>query len=129
MIKPNHPKLSVRRQSKLLEVNRNRLKKPPGKMTKSDTELVGLIDKIYMECPFFGTRQLRNELRKLGHQVGRSRIRRLMKIMGIEALCPKPSTSKPSPEHKKYPYLLRNVEVTEVDQVWCADITYIPMPQ
>lgn len=127
MITPNHPKLSVRCQSKLLDVNRNRLKKPPGKMTRSDAELVHLIDEIYMECPFFGTRQLRNALRKLGHRVGRSRIRRLMKIIGIEALCPKPSTSTPSPAHKKYPYLLRNVAVTEVDQVWCADITYIPM--
>ena len=129
MITPNHPKLSVRRQSKLLDVNRNRLKKPPGKMTDSDTELVRLIDMIYMECPFFGTRQIRNELQKLGHRVGRSRIRRLMKIMGVEALCPKPSTSNPSPAHKKYPYLLRDVEVTEVDEVWCTDITYIPMPQ
>jgi hypothetical protein len=61
-----------------------------------------------VECPFFGTRQIRNDLRKLGHRVGRNRIRRLMKIMGIEALCPKPSTSTPSPAHKKYPYLLRN---------------------
>ena len=98
-------------------------------MTDSDTELVRLIDMIYMECPFFGTRQIRNELQKLGHRVGRSRIRRLMKIMGVEALCPKPSTSNPSPAHKKYPYLLRDVEVTEVDEVWCTDITYIPMPQ
>ena len=129
MITPNHPKLSVRRQCKLLDVNRNRLKKPPGKMTHSDTELVRLIDVIYVECPFFGTRQIRNDLRKLGHRVGRNRIRRLMKIMGIEALCPKPSTSTPSPAHKKYPYLLRNIKVTEVDEVWCTDITYIPMPQ
>ena len=129
MIIPNHPKLSVRRQCKLLDVNRNRLKKPPVKMTRSDSELVRLIDEIYMECPFFGTRQLRNELQKLGHRVGRGRIRRFMKMMGIEALCPKPSTSTPSPAHKKYPYLLRNMEVTEVDEVWCTDITYIPMPQ
>ncbi|MEJ6634093.1 MAG: IS3 family transposase [Akkermansiaceae bacterium] len=129
MITPNHPKLSVRRQSKLLNVNRNRLKKPPDKRTRSDTELVRLIDAIYMECPFFGQRQLRNELQKLGHRVGRSRIRRLMKIMGIEALCPKPSTSTHSPAHKKYTYLLRNIKVTEVYEVWCTDITYIPMPQ
>ncbi len=129
MITPNHPKLSVRRQSKLLNVNRNRLKKPPGKLIRIDTELVRLIDGIYMECPLYGQRQLRNKLEKLDHHVGRSRIRRLMKIMGIEALCPKPSTSTPSPAHKKYPYPLRNVKVTEVDQVWCIDITYIPMPQ
>lgn len=129
MIEKRHTKLSIRRQSQLLGVNRNRLKKPPGKMSRSDTELVRLIDELHMECPFYGQRQLRNELRKLGHNVGRSRIRRLMRIMGIEALCPKPSTSKRCPEHKIYPYLLRDVEVTEVDQVWCSDITYIPMPR
>lgn len=129
MIEKDHPQLSIRRQSKMLGVNRNRLEKPPGKMTKADTELIGLIDDLHMAYPFFGQRQIRHELRKLGHHVGRSRIRRLMRIMGIEALCPKPSTSKPCPEHKAYPYLLRNVEVTEVDQVWCADITYIPMPR
>jgi len=129
MIEKRHTKLSIRRQSQLLGVNRNRLEKPPGKMSRSDTELVRLIDELHMECPFYGQRQLRNELRKLGHNVGRSRIRRLMRIMGIEALCPKPSTSKRCPEHKIYPYLLRDVEVTEVDQVWCSDITYIPMPR
>ena len=129
LITPNHPKRSVRRQCKLLDVNRNCLKKTPGKIPRSDTELVALIDEIYMECPFFGQRQLRNELQKLGHRIGRSRIRRLMRIMGIEALCPKPSTSKSSPAHKKYPCLLRNVGVTEVDEVWCTDVTYIPMPQ
>ncbi len=129
LITPNHPKRSVRRQCKLLDVNRNCLKKTPGKIPRSDTELVALIDEIYMECPFFRQRQLRNELQKLGHRIGRSRIRRLMRIMGIEALCPKPSTSKSSPAHKKYPCLLRNVGVTEVDQVWCTDITYIPMPR
>jgi putative transposase len=129
MIEKNHPKLSIRRQSKMLGVNRNRLEKPPGKMSRGDTALVRLIDELHMEFPFYGQRQLCNELRKLGRNVGRSRIRRLMRIMGIEALCPKPSTSTPCSEHKIYPYLLRNVEVTEVDQVWCSDITYVPMPQ
>ena len=98
-------------------------------MTRSDTELVSLIAEIYMAGPFFRQRQLRNELQKLGHCIGRSRISRLMRIMGIEALCPKPSSSTPSPAHKNYPYLLQNVEVTEIDQVWCPDITYIPMLQ
>lgn len=98
-------------------------------MSKSDTELIRLIDEFYMECPFYGQHQLRNELRKHGHHIGRSWIRRLMKIMEIVALCPKPSTSKPCPEHKIYPYLLRNTQVSEVDKVWCSDITYIPMPQ
>jgi len=127
MIEKKHSRLSIRSQSKLLGVNRNRLEKAPGKMNRSDTELVRLIDKLHMKFPFYGQRQLRNDLRKLGHRVGRARIRRLMSIMGIEALCPKPSTSQRCPEHKIYPYLLRNVEVTEVDQVWCSDITYIPM--
>ena len=98
-------------------------------MSRGDAELVRLIDELHMECPFYGQRQLRNELHKLGHNVGRPRIRRLMRIMGIEALCPKPSTSKRCPKHKIYPYVLRDAEVTEVDQVWCSDITYIPIPQ
>jgi putative transposase len=85
------------------------------------------LDEIYMECPFYGQRKLRLELHDHGYKVGRNRVRRLMKIMGIEALVPKPNTSKPSKINHIYPYLLRNRKITEVDEVWCADITYIPM--
>lgn len=127
MIENQHPKLSIRKQAKMLGVNRNRLKPSRPKTSKEDLEIMKLLDVIYMECPFYGQRKLRLELREHGYKIGRSRVRRLMKIMGIEALVPKPCTSKPNKENHIYPYLLRNRVIKEVDEVWCADITYIPM--
>lgn len=127
MIENPHPKLSIRKQAKMLGVNRNRLKPSQPKTTKEDLEIMKALDIIYTECPFYGQRKLRLELRDLGYRIGRNRIRRLMKIMGIEALVPKPYTNKPNKENHIYPYLLRNRAIKEVDEVWCADITYIPM--
>lgn len=126
MITPNHPKLSVRCQCKLLDVNRNRLKEAAS-ISDEDRAIMRDLDEIYTAIPFYGQRKLLRELRNKGWRIGRKRTRRLMRIMGIEALVPKPSLSKPTPGHKIYPYLLRNLEVTEVDQVWCTDITYLPM--
>ncbi len=85
------------------------------------------LDEIYTELPFYGSRKLRRELRDYGYRIGRHRVRRLMRIMGIVAMVPQPTTSKPNKEHTIYPYLLRSRAITEVDEVWCADITYIPM--
>ena len=85
------------------------------------------IDMIHTNHPFLGTRKIMLELRDLGWRIGRRRCRRLMRIMGIEAMVPKPSLSKPAPGNKIYPYLLRELEVDRSDQVWCTDITYIPM--
>ena len=127
MIEKDHPKLSVRRQCDLLEVNRNRLDKPQTKTSEEDELIMKDLDIIYTKWPFYGQRKLKRELRKRGWKIGRKRTRRLMKIMGIEALVPKPTLSQPNKDHKIYPYLLRNLAVTEVDQVWCSDITYIPM--
>jgi putative transposase len=127
MIDHQHPKLSIRKQSELLDVNRNRLNPRQTKQTLEDHAIMNKLDEIYMECPFYGQRKLRLELHDHGYKVGRNRVRRLMKIMGIEALVPKPNTSKPSKINHIYPYLLRNRKITEVDEVWCADITYIPM--
>ncbi|MDB9741238.1 IS3 family transposase [Akkermansiaceae bacterium] len=130
MIETQHPKLSIRKQCKLLNVNRNRLKPPPTKTSTQDEEIMKHLDELYLKRPFFGQRKLMHYLEaNYGWKVGRKRIRRLMKIMGIEALVPKPNTSKPSPGHKIYPYLLRQRTITEADEVWCADITYIPMPK
>lgn len=126
MITPNHPKLSVRHQCKLLDVNRNRLKKAVF-VSDEDHAIMRDLDEIYTAIPFYGQRKLLRELRNKGWRIGRKRTRRLMRIMGIEALVPKPSLSKPTPGHKIYPYLLRSLEVREVDQVWCTDITYLPM--
>ena len=85
------------------------------------------IDRIFMEWPFFGVRQMRRHLRSLGHCVGDKRVRRLMRLMGIVAVYQKPRTSIQNPMHKKYPYLLRDVVIERSNQAWCTDITYIPM--
>jgi len=127
MIEHNHKSLSKRKQCKLLGVNRNRLNPRKLKQTKLDEELMRLIDEIHMKCPFYGQRNIVYILRKQGYTVGRKRIRRLMRIMGIESIAPKPNTSKPKKGHKIYPYLLKNLPITKSNQVWCADITYIPM--
>lgn len=126
MIIRKHPQLSIRRQCALLGVNRNRLTKRE-RISEEDRLIMRDLDEIYLARPFYGQRKLLRELRKKGWVIGRKRVRRLMKIMGIEALVPKPSLSEPAPGHKIYPYLLRNLKVSEVDQVWCADITYLPM--
>ena len=83
-----------------------------------------LIDERYLKTPCWGSRSMRNYLRRLGYKVNRKRIQRLMRIMGLEAIYPKPKTSRPHPEHKVYPYLLRNLTIDHPNQVWAADITY-----
>lgn len=85
------------------------------------------IDRIFTRWPFYGSRRIALELRKLGHKVNRKRVQRLMRRMGLQALVPGPHTSKPHPEHKVYPYLLRHLAITRPNQVWAADITYIPL--
>ncbi len=127
MIDKTHKKLSVRRQCELLDVNRNRLESRASKLTAEDERIMRCLDEIYTELPFYGSRKLRRELRDYGYRIGRHRVRRLMRIMGIVAMVPQPTTSKPNKEHTIYPYLLRSRAITEVDEVWCADITYIPM--
>lgn len=127
MIDKDHKKLSVRRQCELLQVNRNRLESPTPRITTEDELIMRCLDEIHTEIPFYGARKLLRELRDHGWFISRKRVVRLMRIMGIAALVPQPSTSKPAKDHTIYPYLLRNREITEVDEVWCADITYIPM--
>jgi len=127
MIEMKHRKLSVRRQCKMLAINRNRLNARPPKLTDEDEQIMRRLDEIHTEIPFYGARKLRRELRPYGHFVGRARVRRLMRIMGIQAMVPQPGTSKANKAHAKYPYLLRDRIISEVDEVWCADITYIPM--
>jgi putative transposase len=88
-----------------------------------------LIDEEYIGRPFYGSRQMRNIIRRRGYPVNRKRIRRLMKKMGLRSLAPAPGTSKPSPGHKIYPYLIRGLDVTRPNQVWSTDITYIRLKQ
>ena len=127
MIEKHHSQLSVRRQCELLAVNRNRLSPRKPKRVAGDESIMKEIDRIYTRLPFYGARKIVLELRGVGIRIGRKRCRRLMKAMGIEALVPKPSTSVPDKQHRKYPYLLRESAVSAPDAVWAADITYIPM--
>ena len=119
--------LSIRRQAKLLGVNRNRLKPAPRKLTEEELEVCSAMDKIHMKRPYYGSRRMHGTLTAEGWQISRGRVRRLMKRMGLIAVYPKPRTSIQSRENKVYPYLLRDLEVERSNQVWCADITYIPM--
>jgi len=90
-------------------------------------ELMRLIDEQHLETPWYGARQMTRHLRRLGHEVNRKRIGRLMQAMGLSAIYQKPNTSKPHPLHKVYPYLLRGLTIDHPNQVWCADISYIPL--
>ena len=130
MVDSSHSQLSVRRQCALLGVNRNRLTPPEPKTSATDDVLMRHLDELHMRYPTFGTRGLCCLLRRLtGDRVGRKRVRRLMQLMRLSAVYPRPRTSAPGKGHRLYPYLLRHIKVCRPDQVWCADITYIPMPK
>jgi len=122
----NHPTISVKRQCELLGVNRSTVYYKPKGDSSEDTDLMRYIDQEYTDMPFYGSRKIAKALtRKLGVLIGRKRVRRLMDLMGIQAIYSKPRTTIPHPAHKKYPYLLRDVEINRVGQVWSTDITYI----
>ena len=129
MIDRDHDQLSLVRQCNLLDVSRASVYYRPAPPKAEDLELMALMDRQYLKTPFYGSRKMRVWLRGLGHQVNRKRIRRLMRLMGLEAIYRRPNTSKPAPDNKVYPYLLKGLEINRVDQVWAADITYIPMAQ
>jgi putative transposase len=120
--------LSVRRQCELLQLSRSGLYRPTP-TAEEDLALCSELDKLHLEFPAFGSRKLSRLLRTQGKTVNRKRVQRLMRIMGIEALAPKPRTSEPAPEHTKFPYLLRHLEIVRPNQVWASDITYIPTRQ
>jgi len=123
----DHPEISVRRQCALLGVNRSGLYYQPLGENEESLTLMRLIDEEYTRHPFLGSRRIREWLCGRGYQVGRNRVQRLMQLMGIEAVYPKPKLSQPGEAHKVYPYLLNGVEVTRVNQVWSTDITYVRM--
>ena len=127
MVDSDHPRLSIRRQCKLLHLQRSTYYYQAQGEPSYNLELMRTIDELFTDLPFLGSRQMRNLLVDRGYQVGRGRVRRLMRKMGLMAVFQKPRTSEPHPEHKIYPYLLRKVPIVRPDQVWCADITYIPM--
>jgi putative transposase len=129
MIDPKHPKLSVVRQCALVGLNRSTWYYTPVEESAEDLALKALIDRQFLETPYFGSRKMTEMLRRQGHRVNRKRIRRLMREMGLEVIWRKPNTSKPHPEHRIYPYLLRGLTIDRPNQVWAADVTYIPMPK
>jgi len=126
MISKEH-KLPLNRQCQLLEISRTGIYYRPVGIRDFDLMLMRLIDEIHLKRPFFGSRNIRDELNDMGYPVGRDHVRTLMKRMGIKAHYRRPKTSKPAPGHKIYPYLLKNLDINRPNQVWATDITYLPM--
>ena len=126
MIDRDH-ELSVSRQARALGISRGSVYYLPRPTSAADLALMRRIDELHLEYPFAGSRMLKGLLQAEGHQVGRLHVSTLMKRMGLEALYRRPNTSKPTPGHKIYPYLLRNLPVVRPNQVWAMEITYIPM--
>ena len=130
LVEPNHPHLSIRAQCELLKVARSTFAYQPAPERAEDERLMRLMDEIYLVDPCMGTRKLVAILeRDHGEKVNRKRLQRLRRKMGLETIWCRPRTSVPDESHRKYPYLLRDLEVERPDQVWCADITYVPMAQ
>jgi len=127
MIEPEHPKLSTARQCRLLGLPRSSYYHRPKPKPGEDLALMRVIDEVYLAQPVFGSRQMTRWLRRQGYEINRKRVRRLMRLMGLEALYPKPNLSRPRPGQQIYPYLLRHLAVTRPNQVWAMDITYVPI--
>jgi len=122
-----HPSLSVVGQCTLLGISRSGLYYQPKGISEEDLTLMKLIDRQYLATPFYGARKIAVWLKSQGQRVNRKRARRLMRIMGLKSIYRRPRTSQPAAGHKIYPYLLSDIKITRPNQVWAADITYIPM--
>ena len=118
---------SISRQCQLLSLNRSTFYYAPSPTNAEDLALMRQIDEQYLKTPFYGSRSMARHFRRQGRKINRKRIQRLMRRMGIEAVYPKPHASRPHPEHRVYPYLLRDLSIEHANQVWAADITYVPM--
>ena len=128
MIEHDHPDVSVRRQCELIGLNRSTAYHQPAGESEYNLRLMRLIDQQYLETPFYGWPRMTAYLRRKGHKVNHKRVQRLMQLMGLEAIYPKPNTSKPAPGHKIFPYLLRGLAITRPNQVWSSD-TLAPAAQ
>jgi putative transposase len=126
-IELNHPKVSVRRQCQMLSLARSNLYYAPKGESAENLRFMELIDKQFLETPWYGSRQMARHMQRHGHKCGRHRVRRLMRLMRLVPIYQTPNTSKKHPQHKIYPYLLRGLTIDRPNQVWCVDITYIPM--
>nr|WP_233488255.1 IS3 family transposase [Shimia thalassica] len=126
MVSRDH-KLSMRKQCELLQLSRSRLYYQPVGESAENLRFMEMIDKQFLETPWYGSRQMARHMKRNNHKCGRHRVRRLMRLMRLVPIYQEPNTSKKHPQHKIWPYLLRNVVVDRPNQVWCADISYIPM--
>ena len=126
MVSKDH-KLSLRRQCALLTLARSNLYYEPKGESAENLRFMEIIDKQFLETPWYGSRQMARLMKRHDHKCGRHRVRRLMRLMRLMPIYQEPNTSKKHPQHKIWPYLLRNVVIDRPNQVWCADITYIPM--
>jgi len=127
MVEPDNPNLSITAQCRLLSISRSGYYYTPEPENGATLALMAVIDQVFMDCPWYGSRQMARHLQRIGHAVGRRRVRRLMAKMGLAAIYQRPRTSDPHPAHRIYPYLLRDLAITRPNQVWCADVTYLPM--
>jgi putative transposase len=128
-VEHDHAEISIRRQCELLGANRSGLYYEPVGESEENLRIMRLLDEQYTRAPFYGSRRMTEWLATKGYEVNRKRVSRLMEVMGIEAVYPRPRLSQPGQGHRIYPYLLRDVKVERVNQVWSADITYIRMVQ
>lgn len=127
IIDQDHDTLSLSAQCRALNISRSTLYYRPVPASDETLALMKAIDKVFTKYPFFGSRQIVAWLRRDGIRVGRHRVRRLMRLMGLEAVYRRPKTSQPHPAHPIYPYLLKGIAITHPGQVWCSDITFIPV--
>jgi len=127
MVEQSNGDLSITAQCRLLSISRSGLYYQPKGESLLNLKLMRLIDEQFLQTPYYGSRQMARHLRRQGYDVSRHRVRRLMRKMGVQAVYQKPRTTLPHPEHRIYPYLLRGLPITRPNQVWCADITYIPI--
>jgi putative transposase len=127
MVERESPALPMAQQCRLLAVSRSAVYRKPAEVSAEDLAIMALIDRQYLTRPYYGSRRMMAWLATQGHLVNRKRVRRLMRLLGLVAIYQRPNTSKPAAAHKLYPYLLGGLAIERVNQVWCSDVTYIPM--
>jgi len=127
MVELDNREISLTKQCFLLSISRSSLYYKPKGLSERDLVLMKAIDEQYLKTPYYGRRRMRHALKKRGYQVSEKKVRRLMQLMGLRAIAPGPFTSTKAPEHKVFPYLLRDLKITRSNQVWSSDITYIPI--
>ena len=127
MLQPNYRAISLRRQCELIGLPRSSYYYAPAQESDFNLGLMRLIDKQYLKTPFYGWPRMTQALQRQGYAINAKRVRRLMQLMGLQAIYPQPKTSLAGAGHKVYPYLLRDLEITRVNHVWSADITYVPL--